>query len=85
MMMSWQKDIAPIMMAHCSPCHFPDTGNKLPLNTYDAMVANVDYVLGRVQLQQDDPHFMPWKLKKPPLTDSLIQVIKLWKEQQMPM
>lgn len=82
---SYAKDVAPIVAARCSPCHFPETGKKLPLNTYEAMVTNVDYVLGRVQLPRDDPHFMPWKSKKEPLSDSLIQVIKLWKDQKMPM
>ncbi|MEP6647308.1 MAG: hypothetical protein ABJC12_09460 [Saprospiraceae bacterium] len=84
-MMSYAKDISPIISARCSPCHFPESGKKLPLNSYDALVTNVDAILMRVQLPQDDPHFMPWKSKKEPLSDSLIQVIKLWKDQKMPM
>ncbi len=85
MKMSYQKDISPIVMAHCSPCHFPENGKKLPLNTYEALTTNIDAVLFRVQLPVTDPKFMPWKSKKEPLSDSLIQVIKLWKDQQMPM
>ncbi|MFZ1675798.1 MAG: hypothetical protein WBP41_11435 [Saprospiraceae bacterium] len=85
MKMSYAKDISPIIMAHCSPCHFPDNGKKLPLNTYEAVTTNIDAVLFRVQLPVTDPKFMPWKSKKEPLSDSLIQVIKLWKDQQMPM
>ncbi|MBK9983302.1 MAG: hypothetical protein IPP15_13050 [Saprospiraceae bacterium] len=83
--MSYQKDISPIVMAHCSPCHFPDSGKKLPLNTYEAMTTNIEKVLFRVQLPLTDEKFMPWKSKKEPLSDSLIQVIKLWRDQAMPM
>lgn len=79
----YDTDIAPILTGHCSPCHFPPQGQKLPLNTYTAVHDNVDYILFRVQLPHDDPKFMPFKMKKEPLSDSLIAVIRLWKEQGM--
>ena len=79
----YDTDIAPILVGHCSPCHFPPQGQKLPLNTYTAVHDNVDYILSRVQLPHDDPKFMPFKMKKEPLSDSLIAVIKLWKEEGM--
>lgn len=79
----YDTDIAPILAGHCSPCHFPPQGQKLPLNTYKAVHDNVDYILTRVQLPHDDPKFMPFKMKKEPLSDSLIAVIKLWKAQGM--
>ncbi len=83
-MLSWQTDIAPVMEIHCAPCHFPDRGGqKKPLNTYQAMKENVDAVLFRVQLAPTDEKFMPFRSKKEPLSDSLIQVIKLWRDQGM--
>ena len=82
--LTWRFDISPIIAVHCSPCHFPTTGKKLPLDSYEALTKNIDEVLYRVQLSHSDPKFMPFKEKKEPLSDSLIQVIKLWKEQEMP-
>lgn len=79
----YDTDVAPIIMNHCSPCHFPPQGQKLPLNSYTAVHENIDYILFRVQLPHDDPKFMPFKMKKEPLSDSLIAVIKLWKEEGM--
>jgi len=83
-MLSYQKDISPVIQAHCSPCHFPETGKKKFLDTYTAAKDNIDSILYRVQLPPDNPKFMPWKSKKEPLSDSLIQVFKLWKSQGMP-
>jgi hypothetical protein len=83
-MLSWQKDISPVMQIHCSPCHFPETGKKKFLDTYTATRDNIDSILYRVQLPPDNPKFMPFKSKKEPLSDSLIQIFKLWKVQGMP-
>ncbi|HJW29643.1 MAG TPA: hypothetical protein VJ508_10455 [Saprospiraceae bacterium] len=81
--MVYDQDIAPILQVHCTPCHFPPGGQKKPLNTYEALRDNIDAVLFRVQLPQTDPKFMPFKMKKEPLSDSLIQVIKLWRDAGM--
>ena len=78
---NYMADVAPILGMHCTPCHFPPTGQKLPLNTFEAVRTNVDAILYRTQLPHDDPKFMPFKMKKEPLSDSLINVIKRWKEQ----
>jgi hypothetical protein len=79
--LTYEADVAPIFATHCTPCHFPPNGQKKPLNTYEAVRDNVDAILYRVQLPHDDPKFMPFKMKKEPLSDSLINVIKLWKEE----
>lgn len=81
---SYAVDIAPIMQERCTPCHFPDGGKRKFLDTYAAVSANIDDILYRIELPADSTGFMPFKSKKEPLSDSLIQVIKLWKEQQMP-
>ena len=82
---TYVKDIAPIMVQRCTPCHFPETGKKKHLDTYVAVSTTIDDILTRVQLPHDDPKFMPFKLKKEPLSDSLIMVLKVWKEQGMSM
>jgi len=81
---SFAKDVMPIMQASCTPCHFPPGGNKKPLNTYDAVKANIADVIARVKLPQGDNRFMPWKNKKPALSDSLINVLAEWQKQNMP-
>ena len=81
---SFQKDVLPIMQASCTPCHFPPEGRKKPLNTYDAVKANIDDIIARVKLPQSDNKFMPWKNKKPALTDSMINVLVEWQKQSMP-
>ena len=81
---SYVSDISPLMKAHCSPCHFPeDGGKKPPFDSYETVRNNVDSILFRVQLPQANPKFMPFKLKKPALSDSLINVIKVWKAEGM--
>jgi hypothetical protein len=79
----YTADIAPIMMDRCTPCHFPESGKKLPLDSYAAVKTNINEILMRVQLPKEDPKFMPFKSKKEPLSDSLIMVLKLWKETGM--
>ena len=80
---TYSKDVAPIMQARCTPCHFPDGGKKKFLDTHAAVSANIDDILRRVQLPMDSTAFMPFKSKKPALSDSLIQVLKVWKENGM--
>jgi len=80
---SYVTDVSPILQDRCAPCHFPG-GKRRFLDTYAAASGNIDEILYRVQLPVDSSGFMPFKSKKAPLSDSLIQVIKLWKAQSMP-
>lgn len=77
---SYTADIAPVMKQHCTPCHFPDGGRLKFLDTHAAVSNNIDEILYRVQLPQDSARFMPFKHKKPALSDSLVMVFKAWKE-----
>ncbi|MEO5583071.1 MAG: hypothetical protein ABIR66_10280 [Saprospiraceae bacterium] len=81
---SWSNDVLPILKGSCTPCHFPETGKKKLLDTYDAAKTNIDDIISRIQLPTTDDKFMPFKSKKPPLNDSLINVFVLWKKQMMP-
>ncbi|MGE0569272.1 MAG: hypothetical protein AB7O73_15140 [Bacteroidia bacterium] len=80
-LVTYTKDISPILSERCTPCHFPETGKKKLLNTYDAAKDNIDQIIEMVQLPKDDKNFMPFKSKKEPLNDSLINVLKTWKSQ----
>jgi len=84
MVVSFEKNVMPIMQASCTPCHFPPEGRKKPLNNYDAVKANIDDILMRVKLPHEDNRFMPWKSKKPPLSDTAINVLVEWQKQNMP-
>ena len=81
---SFGKDVRPVMQASCTPCHFPTEGRKEPLNTYDAVKNHIAEIIVRIKLPQSDARFMPWKNKKPPLSDSLIHVFEEWQKQNMP-
>jgi hypothetical protein len=83
MAVSFEKDVLPIIQASCTPCHFPPDGRKLPFNNYDAVKNQIAEVIERVKLPQTDNKFMPFKNKKPALTDSAINVLVNWKSQGM--
>lgn len=81
---TYEKDVAPMMLASCSPCHFPETGKKKHLDTYEATTKNIDDILKRVQLPIDHDGYMPFKSKKPAFTDRQIAVLKKWQSEKMP-
>lgn len=81
---TYEKDVAPILQASCAPCHFPETGKKKPLDSYDAVSKNMDDILARVQLPIDHDGYMPFKSKKPALTQPQIELLKKWQQEKMP-
>jgi hypothetical protein len=76
---SYATEIAPMLKISCSPCHYPPGGNKEPLDNYAAVKANIGDILGRVKLPKEDNRYMPFKSKKPALSDSAILVLENWK------
>ncbi|MFH4963423.1 hypothetical protein V8G69_00335 [Gaetbulibacter sp. M235] len=80
---SYIKNIAPIIERSCSPCHFPENGKKKWLNTYDAVKNNIEDILTRVQLPATDEKFMPFRNKKPALTEEEVALFKKWVAQKM--
>jgi hypothetical protein len=81
---SFEKSVMPIMKASCTPCHFPPDGRKEPLNNYNAVKAHIVDIIVRVKLPKDHVKFMPFKSKKPALSDSLIKTLEQWQKQNMP-
>ncbi|KAA3637029.1 MAG: hypothetical protein DWQ02_07360 [Bacteroidetes bacterium] len=81
---SYEKDILPLMERSCTPCHFPDQGRVKMLDTHEATKANVNGILYRVQLPSDDENFMPFKNKREPFSAEEVALFKKWMEQGMP-
>ncbi len=75
----YAAQVAPLLEKSCAPCHYPaQDGKKLPLDNYDAAKKHAAAIISRVELPQDDPKFMPFKLKKPALTAEEIALIRNW-------
>jgi len=77
-LISYSRDILPIMIQKCTPCHFPPYGKKKMLDTYFATKENIEDILTRVQLDENHKGFMPFKSKKEPMTESEINLLKKW-------
>ncbi|MBL0145934.1 MAG: hypothetical protein IPP48_09365 [Chitinophagaceae bacterium] len=82
--LSFDKDIMPVMKASCTPCHFPPDGRKKALDSYETVKNNIADIIARVKLTKEDIKFMPFKNKKPALSDSAIKVLEQWQKQNMP-
>jgi hypothetical protein len=79
----YEKDIRPIMLGSCTPCHFPEQGKKKMLDSYTATKENINDIIARIQLPVEDEKFMPFRSKKAPLTADQIKVFKEWVKQGM--
>ncbi|MDX1684226.1 MAG: hypothetical protein R3275_03260 [Saprospiraceae bacterium] len=82
-MISYETDIRPLMLRSCTPCHFPEKGFKRMLHTYEDTRENIEEIMIRIQLPESDEKFMPFKEKKPSLSEEEIRVFKLWVSQGM--
>lgn len=81
-LVTYDKDIHPIMVAHCTPCHYPE-GEKDQLDTYDRVLSRLDDILDRTQRDSSEKGFMPHKLKKPALSQEELAVFFKWMEDGM--
>src|SRR4030095_9197993 len=80
---SYAVSVKSIVASNCSPCHITaQGGNKDALATDDALKANIDDVIRRVELNPTDMGFMPFKHAK--LSDSTIAVFKQWRDAGTP-
>src|SRR6478609_2913972 len=80
---SYKTDIQPIIANSCTPCHIPPQGRKEPLESYDHVKMNIDAMLERVKLPQDNRKAMPPANKKPPLTTDQVALLTKWQQQGM--
>jgi len=74
--------IQQIMTEKCSPCHITGKGNKLPMDKYETVKANIDDVIRRIELHPGERGYMPFK--RPRLSDTTINMIKTWKADGFP-
>ena len=81
---SYARNIQPIMVQSCTPCHYPEKGKKELLDTYDATARYIDDIIYRIQLPPDSVAFMPFKSKKMPLTTDEIQLFIDWRDAGLP-
>jgi uncharacterized membrane protein len=83
-LVSYEKDIRPLMLERCTPCHFPEMGKKKMFDTYAATKTDVSEIIRRIKLKPEEVQFMPFKSKKPALTEKEIQLFSDWLSQGMP-
>jgi cytochrome c553 len=80
---TYEANMQSLVSTTCSPCHFPAKGgNKKPFDSYEALSANIDSMIGRIELNPTDKGFMPFK--RPKLSDSTIAVFKQWRDSGTP-
>lgn len=79
----YEKDIKPIMVASCTPCHFPEQGKKKMLDTYASTKENIEEIIKRLELPTTDEGFMPFRSKRPPLTADQVKLFQDWVKQGM--
>lgn len=77
---TYAGEVKPILELRCSPCHYPPNGKAKHFASIDSVRSSIDDILRRTQLPKDHEDFMPFKMKKPPLSDTMINVLKRWKE-----
>ena len=74
---SYMKDVQPIIVTKCTPCHIPPKGNKKPYDTYVRVRDDIDSIISRINRNPGERGFMPFK--HPKLSDSLIRVFEDWR------
>jgi hypothetical protein len=76
---TYSAHVKPIIDNSCTPCHVPSKGGKkTDFDSYDSTKKYISEMITRVQLKPDDPKFMPFRSKKPPLTAAEIETLKRW-------
>jgi hypothetical protein len=78
-LLTYDANLVLIINEKCTPCHIPDKGGRMkPLNTYEAVRADIDEIVRRISLSPEENGYMPFKNAK--LSDSTIAIFKQWKE-----
>jgi len=78
MQTTYTVHVQPLMITHCTPCHFPPKGNKKAYDNYTAVMLGIDPILDRIRRDPSENGFMPFK--HPKLSDSTINVFVNWKK-----
>lgn len=79
---TYEANMTPLIMTHCTPCHIPSKGgNKRAYDNLANVKTDIDEIIRRIELNPGDRGFMPFKRAK--LSDSTIAVFKQWKADGM--
>jgi hypothetical protein len=81
-MYTYEADIAPLMVQHCTPCHFPGRGKMKFLDTHKAVKDNIDNIIYKVELPVGTDGFMPFK-SAVALSEDQIKTLKGWRDSGM--
>ena len=76
--LTYVKNIQPLMITNCSPCHIPPKGFKKPYDRYEEVKVDIDPIIVRIQKNPGEEGFMPFK--HPKLSDSTILVYVQWRK-----
>lgn len=74
---TYTKDVKPIIVSSCTPCHVSDGANAKKYDVYATAKTDVDLILGRVNRDASAAGFMPKGGTK--LSAETIAVISKWK------
>lgn len=74
---TYAKDIKPIIVSKCGPCHLEGKGKEEKYDDYLVCKANINEIIERISLLPTQKGFMP--KKRTALGDSLVSVFKEWK------
>lgn len=85
---TFYKDIQPIIVQHCAPCHSPGQAGPFSLLTYDDVAAKGEFIAhvtssGYMPPWKADPGFQRYKNQRI-LSDSAKDLIKVWVKNGMP-
>jgi uncharacterized membrane protein len=80
---SFKKEVMPILVAKCSPCHVSKDNADGSFDNIAAVKKEIKGIIYRVSLPTDNPKYMPLESKQPALTKAEIALLQSWKEAGM--
>ncbi len=57
MQTTYTAHVQPVMITHCTPCHFPPKGNKKAYDNYTAVMVDIDPILDRIRRDPSEKGF----------------------------
>jgi uncharacterized membrane protein len=80
---SFKKEVMPILVAKCSPCHIAKDNADGSFDNIAAVKREIKGIIYRVGLPAENPKYMPLESKQPALTKAEIALLQSWKDAGM--